>query len=958
MEPSVATVRVELHCHSSLSDGRLSPEETALQLAKREVRFAALTDHETLDGQSPFRDTFEAQGKTAITGLETTAFCGLTEIHLLAYGFDENHAGLNAFLTHRRNHREANRLPTASDPENRSAFVIALLHQAGGMVFMAHPAQTESDLVRLNQLVNDLKKEGLNGLEGYYAFSSPEERNRLLTLAAKESLLVSAGTDAHFTEGKGSTPAPGLDLPEPLWNSFRQALLSAPPPVGALISDKPKKSGSSFFRTFALHHIIPALLTLLLFATTLFFIFLPALEQSLMDRKREMIRELTNTAVSVLDQAFRDEQSGRLTRVSAQEQAAERISAIRYGREGKDYFWIQDTLPHMIRHPYRTDLDQTDLSAFRDARGVRIFTLFADLAKKRKQGYVDYVWQWKDDPSRLLPKESYIRLFEPWGWIVGTGVYIQDVQTELHQIEKRLLLAFLIIALILALLLFYLLREGLRSERKRRLAEAALQETTSRYRTLSETATEGTLLALSGQCRYANPAMLELIGCTAAALPLLVLSDLFPDQEANHALRRRLSHPWNSGEGSAELIAELQRRDGTLLSCRLMLRPLGQDDRTGLLLLVRRIDAEESGLTPAARAALDRLLRLPATVAGDVAGDIRSAARISEIAALCGRTTELTRSLLNTGASAPAIARMLSTIADAATERLVTLSIEEMGPPPCPFVFVASGSQGRQEQTLFTDQDNALIFLPTDKESVEQSYFLALADKVCKGLSQAGYPDCKGGAMANNPEWCRSLPAWKNRFSEWIQTAKAQALMEFSLFFDLRAVYGETGTVADLKEHIFRELRAAPWFFTQAAQNALSFKPPLRLFGTIVTKGADKEQDGRIDLKAAALPIVAFARLYSLQEQLPETNTLARLEALCQKGRLLPSKARDVVGAHEALLRLRLSNQIASFEQGAAPDNRIDYQQLGHIEKAVLRESFSEIDALQARIRREFLAGG
>jgi CBS domain-containing protein len=103
---------------------------------------------------------------------------------------------------------------------------------------------------------------------------------------------------------------------------------------------------------------------------------------------------------------------------------------------------------------------------------------------------------------------------------------------------------------------------------------------------------------------------------------------------------------------------------------------------------------------------------------------------------------------------------MLASICDAATERLIQLAADDLGEPPAPFAFIAMGSQGRQEQTLVTDQDNGIIFVPPEDADPKQvgDYFLQLGKRVCDGLNQAGYPYCRGGVMASNPRWCRPCP--------------------------------------------------------------------------------------------------------------------------------------------------------------------------------------------------------
>ena len=114
------------------------------------------------------------------------------------------------------------------------------------------------------------------------------------------------------------------------------------------------------------------------------------------------------------------------------------MEALRYGKEGKDYFWIQDMQPRMVMHPYRSDLNGKDVSEFTDPRGVAIFVEFARQVERAGEGYLNYVWQWKDDPTRLEPKESFVKGFSPWGWVIGTGIYTDDVRAEIDRLERNL----------------------------------------------------------------------------------------------------------------------------------------------------------------------------------------------------------------------------------------------------------------------------------------------------------------------------------------------------------------------------------------------------------------------------------------------------------------------------------------------------------------------------------------
>ncbi|HQK22151.1 MAG TPA: DUF294 nucleotidyltransferase-like domain-containing protein [Candidatus Latescibacteria bacterium] len=947
------SVRVDLHLHSRFSDGLLSPTELAARLSEADVRYASLTDHETIEGLGEFRAAASRLGIVAIPGVELTTLHNGAEVHLLGYGFNVESKELNEVLARARVTNNPDSSQFSPSQRLTTSAAIDLIHHAGGSAFVAHPLQTESDPVRLRSLLDELRGSGLDGVEAYYGPFPPDKREEVAEIASGAGLLVCGGSDGH---GNGEARM-GVDMPLLRWKEFRNALIEgAAQKTQRGPSAQPARPAEERFhwRAFLFHIAMPAFLAVTLFVVALFAFLLPYFERTLIDRKRENIRELTQTAWSVLDEAEREVSAGNLTREQAQTLAIKRVEAMRYGPEGKDYFWLQDLTPRIIMHPYRRDLNGHDVSQFRDPNGIRIFVEFADLVRKQGEGYVSYVWQWKDDPERMEPKESYIRLFAPWGWVIGTGIYVHDVQREIAGLRQRLVNVSLGVTGAVLLLLLYIVRQSVKLERARRDAERRLRESTDRYRALTSAATEGALFVVGRRCAYANPVMSEITGYTQTQLELVDVDDLFPAVEANIEWRRRLDNP-GGADTDIPVPGVLQRRDGTRLACSLSLRRVPESPR-GYMILARNVTAASE--PPEARALLNRLLLLPEGVASDLTAAIQHATKPADVVGACLRAPKLVRALLENGASPMLVTRVLAELTDEATRRLIFLATEDIGPAPCPYSFLALGSQGRQSQTLYTDQDNALLYELTGSEDPETAnrWFLELGQRVCTDLARAGFRDCRGGSMASNPRWCQPLPVWKRYFEEWIRNAEPREVMEFSIFFDFRSVDGDVELSRELRRHVTGVLRTAPHFFAQAAQNALQFKPPLRLFGSIVG-GRDREHSGLLDLKSVMMPIVSFARLYALQQGVEETSTLDRLNALTRLGILLESKRQGILAAYEALLRLRLRNQSDAIELGRPPDNWLDPKTLGRIEEAVLHECFNEIDLLQERIRRDFLAG-
>ena len=197
---------------------------------------------------------------------------------------------------------------------------------------------------------------------------------------------------------------------------------------------------------------------ILLFLALIFLWVLPRTKQVVMQQKQEQIQYLVQNVVSLIKDYHQDEQKGKLTREEAQQRALNRIKDLRYGLEGKDYFWINDFGPKMVMHPFRPDLDGKDLSDLKDPQGKALFVEFAQTCRDKGSGFVEYLWQWKDDKNRIVPKLSYVQSFSPWGWIIGTGIYLNDVMDELASWRNSFLMVFIPMVLVILGLLFIPLR--------------------------------------------------------------------------------------------------------------------------------------------------------------------------------------------------------------------------------------------------------------------------------------------------------------------------------------------------------------------------------------------------------------------------------------------------------------------------------------------------------------------
>ena len=336
--------------------------------------------------------------------------------------------------------------------------------------------------------------------------------------------------------------------------------------------------------------------------------------------------------------------------------------------------------------------------------------------------------------------------------------------------------------------------------------------------------------------------------------------------------------------------------------------------------------------------------------------EIIQAKFINQIVQVRKQVPRLIETLINTGSKARNVTGLLTTVSDTILKKIIGFALEEFGPPPVNFVFMILGSEGRMEQTLKTDQDNAIIFedVPSDSLKKVTQYFLKFSERVCNWLDEAGYALCKGGIMAKNANWCQPLSVWKSYFRRWIHTAEPEALLQASIFFDFRAGYGEEGLITDLRQYLFKELAGWPGFFRHMAENAMYFTPPIGFFRNFVVESEGEHRDA-FDIKAAMQPIVDYARIYALNNQIEQTNTHERLNQLLAIEKISPEEHNELETAYSYMMQQRLVRQVkAMVEENVAPNNYINPKKLSRIEQTMLKEIFKRVEKFQGKLSFDF----
>jgi CBS domain-containing protein len=313
---------------------------------------------------------------------------------------------------------------------------------------------------------------------------------------------------------------------------------------------------------------------------------------------------------------------------------------------------------------------------------------------------------------------------------------------------------------------------------------------------------------------------------------------------------------------------------------------------------------------------------------------------------------------IRNGANPEYITRLITTISDAILDKVIEFSIAKLGSPPCKFAFMIMGSEGREEQTLISDQDNGIVYEDlqngSDKEYASE-YFGQLAELVCDQLDTAGYKFCDGECMAKNPKWCQSLLSWKKYFHNWIYQGSPEDLLHSSIFFDFKGVWGDFELTDQLKSFLLNSVEKRAGFLRHLTENALHFKPPIGLFGKLVVESKGEHKDS-VNLKWAMQPIVDLARIYSLKHGIIQTNTLTRLFRLYTKHVLTNTQYIDLVQSYNYVMRLRFLRQITTIvDEEKQPDNYINPNNLSYLDKAMLKEVFKKIEQLQGKLKSEFI---
>ena len=317
---------------------------------------------------------------------------------------------------------------------------------------------------------------------------------------------------------------------------------------------------------------------------------------------------------------------------------------------------------------------------------------------------------------------------------------------------------------------------------------------------------------------------------------------------------------------------------------------------------------------------------------------------------------QLSLTMLTEGGGAQEITQFISTLNDTVTRRIIELNLDRHDLYGIDWAWLSFGSEGRDEQTFTTDQDNGIVFICTDimDRELTQLRFLEFARDVNADLDTCGFPLCKGNIMASNPALCLTLEEWDERFAQWVRTPDPLALLNATIFFDFRPLYGRFNLAHRMRLSLLRQTQGNPLFLRMLAQNALNVAPPLGRIRDFVT-GADPGHPGTIDLKKYGVRLFTdAARVFALAHQIEATNTVSRLK---RASALMNFSSDDLAASLEGfnfIQLLRLRHQHFEQEHGRPGDNLIRPDELNEIERRILKEAFRQARKLQARLKLDY----
>ncbi len=313
--------------------------------------------------------------------------------------------------------------------------------------------------------------------------------------------------------------------------------------------------------------------------------------------------------------------------------------------------------------------------------------------------------------------------------------------------------------------------------------------------------------------------------------------------------------------------------------------------------------------------------------------------------------------LVGTGVRVKELVRLIALLNDQILVRLIDLLLTgHFSDLEGRFAFLVLGSEGRGEQTLTTDQDNALVYAD-DMTPAELQRITEFSEALIQAVINIGIPPCNGGIMANNPEWRHSLKEWKGVMDRWFGTPTPENILKVGMINDLRALHGDQALEQEMKDHIAGRLKGNEAFLGHMTANVLRFKVPLGWFGRIKTEVGDGDT-GRLDLKKSGIfAITEGVKIMAISEGIQVNGTAARIARLVELGILSQQEGDDLSAAYYTLVYFRLRTQVEAIREGRTPDNRIAFDRLNRMEKGRIHAALEGVSSFQGMLQRRSRLG-
>ena len=344
------------------------------------------------------------------------------------------------------------------------------------------------------------------------------------------------------------------------------------------------------------------------------------------------------------------------------------------------------------------------------------------------------------------------------------------------------------------------------------------------------------------------------------------------------------------------------------------------------------------------------LVRHQALSSIDLICDIKQGKSVEVIADVVSKIPRLLVSLVGSGLNAHDTGRIITSIADTTTRRLIGIAEETLGPAPVPYLWLVCGSQGRSEQTSVSDQDNCLFLDDSYVAEEHGDYFVKFAAQISDGLDACGYYYCPGEMMATNPKWCQPVSTWRRYFEKWIREPDPMAQMLASVMFDLRPIAGDRSLFEGVQSRTLAMASRNSIFRSHMVVNSVKHTPPLGIFRnfSLIWRGEHKDT---IDLKLnGVVPIVDLGRVYALESSIEEVNTRERLALAREAGAISPAGYHDLADAFDLIANTRLQHQAEQIRGGEKPDNFLPPNILSDLERNHLRDAFIVVKTIQSAL--------